>query len=247
MSLAPTFWRNYTAYDHLGDLHAVCYAVSRTARWCSGAAWEPAPVRYDFPAASWLPYCRRAETLGRDCILRCGRDCAKRWDTRWHWAFRRSIANSGGTGADDALAARRGARGGFAVVTSTWMPPRTPTLPPACAKLSFDIAIAEAGDLYERDRQATGTEGVTPHRLQLMDTGPILEAVDRDANWPTGRARTASAWALTWAAGWAWYQAHERSRSQQPVEQFARNYAPAGFTVTVEPGRSINGSRANDH
>jgi diaminopimelate decarboxylase len=148
----------------------------------------------------------------------------------------------------DALAARRGKRASFAIRVNPDVDAAThPYISTGLRRHKFGIAIGEAEALYERARSLRNmvAEGVSCHiGSQLMDTGPILEAVDRVL--ALAKRLRAGGFGIRYidlggGLGVA-YQAHEQAPGIRCfIDQIRAKLCGSGLEVTVEPGRSIVG------
>lgn len=148
----------------------------------------------------------------------------------------------------DALAARRGVQARFAIRVNPDVDASThPYISTGLRQHKFGIDIAEAEAVYERARNLRNlaATGVSCHiGSQLMDTDPILEAVDRVlALAGRLRARGFDIRHLDLGGGLGVaYQAHEQSPA---IARFIRDVrarvAASDLHLMIEPGRSIVG------
>jgi len=242
---------NYQAYDGaLGDLpHAVCYAVKANSTLGILALLAKAGAGFDIVSGGELYR-----------VLRAGGDASKvvfsgvgKTAEEVEYALAQGIQTFNCESEPelalmDVLAARRGVRASFAIRVNPDVDAVThPYISTGLRRHKFGIAIAEAEGLYQRARSLRNlaAEGVSCHiGSQLMDTGPILEAVDRVLALAQ-RLRAAGFGIrhvdLGGGLGVA-YQAHEQAPGIRSfIEQIRAKMCGSGFEVRLEPGRSIVG------
>lgn len=148
----------------------------------------------------------------------------------------------------DALAARRGVKARFAIRVNPDVDASThPYISTGLREHKFGIDIADAEAVYERSRAFPNlvAEGVSCHiGSQLMDTNPILEALDRVvALIEKLRAGGFELEHIDLGGGLGVaYQAHEQAPEIRGfMEQIRARLAGRGLQVMLEPGRSIVG------
>jgi diaminopimelate decarboxylase len=148
----------------------------------------------------------------------------------------------------DALAARRGAKAGFAIRVNPDVDASThPYISTGLREHKFGIDIADAESVYERTRDFPNlaAEGVSCHiGSQLMDTNPILEAIERVlALVERLRAKGFGIRHIDLGGGLGVaYQAHEQAPEIRGfIAQVRAKLQGRGLRVTIEPGRSIVG------
>jgi diaminopimelate decarboxylase len=243
--------QNYRAYDEaLGDLpHAVCYAVKANSTLGILALLAKAGAGFDIVSGGELYR-----------VLQAGGDASKvvfsgvgKTAEEVEYALAQGILTFNCESEPelaliDALAARRGVRASFAIRVNPDVDAAThPYISTGLRRHKFGIAIAEAEALYERAGSLRNlvAEGVSCHvGSQLMDTGPILEAVDRVL--ALAKRLRAGGFGirridLGGGLGVA-YQAHEQApRIGCFIDQIRAKLCGSGLEVTVEPGRSIVG------
>jgi len=242
---------NYRAYDEaLSDLpHAVCYAVKANSTLGILALLAKAGAGFDIVSGGELYR-----------VLQAGGDASKvvfsgvgKTAEEVDYALAQGILTFNCESEPelaliDALAARRGKRASFAIRVNPDVDAAThPYISTGLRRHKFGIAIAEAEALYERARSLRSlvAEGVSCHiGSQLMDTGPILEAVDRVL--ALAKRLRAGGFGirridLGGGLGVA-YQAHEQAPLIRCfIEQIRAKLCGSGLEVTLEPGRSIVG------
>lgn len=148
----------------------------------------------------------------------------------------------------DALAARHGTKAGFALRVNPDVDASThPYISTGLREHKFGIDIAEADGVYERARglQNVTAEGVSCHiGSQLLDTDPILEAVDkvlalidrlRSAGHAIRRVDLGGGLGVAYKAG------DEAPEIWKFMAQICLRLKGRDLAVTVEPGRSIVG------
>ena len=149
----------------------------------------------------------------------------------------------------DALAARRGVKARFAIRVNPDVDASThPYISTGLREHKFGIDIADAESVYEgtRDLPNLVAEGVSCHiGSQLMDTNPILEAIDRVLVLIArlrGKGFAIGHIDLGGGLGVA-YQPNERAPEIRGfIAQALAKLAGSGLRVAIEPGRSIVGS-----
>jgi diaminopimelate decarboxylase len=148
----------------------------------------------------------------------------------------------------DSLAARRGVRGSFAIRVNPDVNAAThPYISTGLSLHKFGIPIADAPAVYERSRQYRNLEatGVSCHiGSQILDTSPILEAVDkaialamrlREAGHPIRHLD------LGGGLGVAYHSGEDAPVIRDFIQSLHGRLCAAGLKVMVEPGRSIVG------
>ena len=242
---------NYRAYDEaLGDLpHTVCYAVKANSSLGILALLAKAGAGFDIVSGGELYR-----------VLRAGGDPSKvvfsgvgKTAGEVGYALESGIhmfncESEPELALIDALAARRGVRAGFAVRVNPDVDASThPYISTGLREHKFGIDIADAESVYERARDlpSVAAEGVSCHiGSQLMDTNPILEAIDRVLAL-VDRLRT-NGFAighidLGGGLGVA-YQAHEQAPEIRGfIAQLRARLEGRGLRAMIEPGRSIVG------
>ncbi len=148
----------------------------------------------------------------------------------------------------DALAARRGVKARFAIRVNPDVDASThPYISTGLREHKFGIDIADAESVYEgtRDLPNLVAEGVSCHiGSQLMDTNPILEAIDRVLALIArlrGKGFAIGHIDLGGGLGVA-YQPHEQAPEIRGfIAQALAKLEGSGLRVAIEPGRSIVG------
>jgi diaminopimelate decarboxylase len=240
---------NYRAYDEaLGDLpHAVCYAVKANSSLGILALLAKAGAGFDIVSGGELYR-----------VLRAGGDPAKvvfsgvgKTAAEVDYAIESGIhmfncESEPELALIDALAARRGTKAGFALRVNPDVDASThPYISTGLREHKFGIDIGGAEAVYERGRDLPNlaAEGVSCHiGSQVMDTNPILEAIDRVlALVERLRAKGFEIGQIDLGGGLGVaYQAHERAPEIRGfIAQVREKLEDRGLRVTIEPGRSI--------
>ena len=242
---------NYRAYDEaLGDLpHTVCYAVKANSTLGVLGLLARAGSGFDIVSGGEL-----------DRVMRAGGDASKivfsgvgKTAAEVDYALERRIhafncESEPELALIDALAARRGVKASVAIRVNPDVDASThPYISTGLREHKFGIDIAEAEAVYERARALPNlvAEGVSCHiGSQLMDTGPILEAVDRILSL-VGRlcARGFAIRHIDLGGGLGVaYQAHEQAPEVRAfIDRIRAKLQGTGLRVMLEPGRSIVG------
>ncbi|MGA2737420.1 MAG: diaminopimelate decarboxylase [Bryobacteraceae bacterium] len=242
---------NYRAYDEaLGDLpHTVCYAVKANSSLGILALLAKAGAGFDIVSGGELYRVLQAggdparvvfSGVGKtasevDCALESG-------------IHMFNCESEPELALIDALAARRGMKAGFAIRVNPDVDASThPYISTGLREHKFGIDIADAESVYERTRDLPNlaAEGVSCHiGSQLMDTNPILEAIDRVlALVERLRARGFDIGTIDLGGGLGVaYQAHEQAPAIRGfIAQVRAKLDGRGLRVAIEPGRSIVG------
>lgn len=242
---------NYRSYDEaLGDLpHTVCYAVKANSTLGVLGLLARAGSGFDIVSGGEL-----------DRVMRAGGDASKivfsgvgKTAAEVDYALERRIhafncESEPELALIDALAARRGVKASVAIRVNPDVDASThPYISTGLREHKFGIDIAEAETVYERARALPNlvAEGVSCHiGSQLMDTGPILEAVDRILSL-VGRlcARGFAIRHIDLGGGLGVaYQAHEQAPEVRAfIDRIRAKLQGTGLRVMLEPGRSIVG------
>jgi diaminopimelate decarboxylase len=146
------------------------------------------------------------------------------------------------------LAARRGVRAGFSIRVNPDVDASThPYISTGLNEHKFGIAIAEAAQVYERAARFPHltADGVSCHiGPQILDTSPLLEAVDKVVALAC-RLRAAGYPIRHLDLGGGLGVAYRENEPAPPIGEFISSLhdrlRQSGFTVMVEPGRSIVG------
>jgi diaminopimelate decarboxylase len=242
---------NYRAYDEaLGDLpHTVCYAVKANSTLGVLALLAKAGSGFDIVSGGELYR-----------ILQAGGSASKvvfsgvgKTADEVEYALEQGIhtfncESEPELGLIDALAARRGFKAGFAIRVNPDVDASThPYISTGLREHKFGIDIGEAEAVYERSRALpnVAAEGVSCHiGSQLMDTDPILEAVERVLSLVERlRAKGFGIRHIDLGGGLGVaYQAHEQAPEiRHFIGQLRTRLSGAGLHVMLEPGRSIVG------
>ena len=242
---------NYRAYDEaLGELpHTVCYAVKANSSLGILALLAKAGAGFDIVSGGELYR-----------VVRAGGDPAKvvfsgvgKTAGEVDYALESGIhmfncESEPELALIDALAARRGAKAGFAIRVNPDVDASThPYISTGLREHKFGIDIVDAESVYERARDLPNlvAEGVSCHiGSQLMDTNPILEAIDRVlALVERLRAKGFAIGHIDLGGGLGVaYQAHEQAPEIRGfIAQVRAKLQGHGLRVMIEPGRSIVG------
>src|SRR5579862_2382776 len=243
--------RNYRAYDEaLGDLpHRICYAVKANSSLGILALLAKAGAGFDIVSGGELYRVLAAGGHPSKVVFSGVGKTADEVD----YALAQGIhtfncESEPELALIDALAARRGVRAGFAVRVNPDVDASThPYISTGLREHKFGIDIAEAEAVYERARafQNLAAEGVSCHiGSQLMDTNPMLEALERTLAL-VGRllARGFAIRHVDLGGGLGVaYQAHEQAPGIRAFgEQVRARMRGRDLHVMLEPGRSIVG------
>lgn len=242
---------NYRAYDEaLGDLpHTVCYAVKANSSLGILALLAKAGAGFDIVSGGEL---YRVLAAGGDAAKVVFSGVGKTAD-EVDYALANGIhmfncESEPELALIDALAARRGVQAGFAIRVNPDVDASThPYISTGLREHKFGIDIAEAGRVYARARglRNVAAEGVSCHiGSQLMDTNPLLEALDRVlALVERLRAEGLGIRHIDLGGGLGVaYQAHEQAPGIRGfIEQVRAQFEGRGLRVMLEPGRSIVG------
>jgi diaminopimelate decarboxylase len=242
---------NYRAYDEaFGDLpHAVCYAVKANSSLGVLALLAQAGAGFDIVSGGELYRVMRAGGDPSKVVFSGVGKTAGEVD----YALKSGIhmfncESEPELALIDALAARRGVKAGFAVRVNPDVDASThPYISTGLREHKFGIDIADAEAVYERARDLPNlvAAGVSCHiGSQLMDTNPILEAVERVVGLIErlrGKGFAIGRIDLGGGLGVA-YEAHEQAPEIGDfVAQVRAKLQGRGLQVTIEPGRSIAG------
>ncbi|MFN7998996.1 MAG: diaminopimelate decarboxylase [Bryobacteraceae bacterium] len=240
---------NFRAYDEaFGDLpHAVCYAVKANSNLAILKMLAGAGAGFDIVSGGELYRVLQAGGNASKVVFSGVGKTADEVDFALECGIRAFNCESEPELAlIDALAARRGAQARFAIRVNPDVDASThPYISTGLREHKFGIDIAQAEAVYEAARGLRNlkAEGVSCHiGSQLMDTDPILQALDRVLE----LARRLSAKGLEirhidlgGGLGVA-YQPHERAPEIRAfIAQLRSRLAGTGLTLMVEPGRSI--------
>jgi diaminopimelate decarboxylase len=242
---------NYRAYDEaFGDLpHAVCYAVKANSSLGVLALLAQAGAGFDIVSGGELYRVMRAGGDPSKVVFSGVGKTAGEVDYALQSGIHMFNCESEPELAlIDALAARRGVKAGFAVRVNPDVDASThPYISTGLREHKFGIDIADAEAVYERARDLPNlvAAGVSCHiGSQLMDTNPILEAVERVVGLIErlrGKGFAIGRIDLGGGLGVA-YEAHEQAPEIGDfVAQVRAKLQGRGLQVTIEPGRSIAG------
>ncbi len=248
---AAAILENYRAYDDaLGDLpHTVCYAVKANSSLAVLALLAKAGAGFDIVSGGEL---YRVLAAGGDPSKVVFSGVGKTAD-EVDYALSQGIhtfncESEPELALIDALAARRGVQAGFAIRVNPDVDASThPYISTGLREHKFGIDIADAEAVYERARalRNLAAEGVSCHiGSQLMDTNPILEALDRVlALVERLRAKGFGIGHIDLGGGLGVaYQAHEQAPGIHGfVDRVRAKLQSAGLRAMLEPGRSIVG------
>jgi len=242
---------NYRAYDEaLGELpHAVCYAVKANSSLGILALLAKAGAGFDIVSGGELYRVMQAAGDPAKVVFSGVGKTAAEVDYALESGIHMFNCESEPELAlIDALAARRGAKAGFAIRVNPDVDASThPYISTGLREHKFGIDIADAESVYERARDLPSltAEGVSCHiGSQLMDTNPILEAIDRVlalVERLRGKGFAIGQIDLGGGLGVA-YQAHEQAPEIRGfIAQVRARLEGRGLRATIEPGRSIVG------
>ena len=242
---------NYRAYDEALDAlpHTVCYAVKANSSLGILALLAKAGAGFDIVSGGELYRVMRAGGDPAKVVFSGVGKTAGEVDYALESGIRLFNCESEPELAlIDALAARRGAKAGFAIRVNPDVDASThPYISTGLREHKFGIDIADAESVYERARDLPNltAEGVSCHiGSQLMDTNPILEAIERVlALVERLRAKGFAIGQIDLGGGLGVaYQAHEQAPEIRGfIAQVRARLEGRGLRVTIEPGRSIVG------
>jgi diaminopimelate decarboxylase len=242
---------NYRAYDEaFGDLpHTVCYAVKANSSLAVLALLGRAGAGFDIVSGGELYR-----------VLQAGGDPSKvvfsgvgKTATEVEYALANGIhsfncESEAELALIDSLAARRGVQAGFAIRVNPDVDASThPYISTGLSLHKFGIAIAEAPGVYERSRQFRHlkAEGVSCHiGSQILDTSPILEAVDKAialAARLRGEGHPIRHLDLGGGLGVAYHAGEDAPQIRAFIASLQQRLRASGLHIMVEPGRSIVG------
>ncbi len=242
---------NYRAYDEaFGDLpHSVCYAVKANSSLAVLALLAKAGSGFDIVSGGEL---FRVIQAGGDpskvVFSGVGKTAAEVEYALANGIHSFNCESEAELALIDSLAARRGVQAGFAIRVNPDVDASThPYISTGLSLHKFGIAIAEAPAVYERSRRFRNlaAEGVSCHiGSQILDTSPILEAVDkaialaarlRDEGHPIRHLD------LGGGLGVAYHAGEDAPAIRAFIESLHDRLRASGLRVMVEPGRSIVG------
>ncbi len=248
---AASILDRFHAYDQaFGDLpHAVCYAVKANSTLAILALLARAGASFDIVSGGELFR-----------VLRAGGDAAKvvfsgvgKTADEIAFALDRCIhsfncESEGELASIDDIARARGVTARFALRVNPDVDAAThPYIATGLSDHKFGIDIAEAEAVYERSRGFRNllAQGVSCHiGSQLLDTSPILEAVDKVLAL-TARLRAKGHAIdhidLGGGLGIAYQAADRAPEIGSFIAKLGERIRGSGLTVMVEPGRSIVG------
>jgi len=242
---------NYRAYDEALDAlpHTVCYAVKANSSLGILALLAKAGAGFDIVSGGELYRVMRAGGDPAKVVFSGVGKTAGEVDYALESGIRLFNCESEPELAlIDALAARRGAKAGFAIRVNPDVDASThPYISTGLREHKFGIDIADAEAVYERARDLPNltAEAVSCHiGSQLMDTNPILEAIERVlALVERLRAKGFAIGQIDLGGGLGVaYQAHEQAPEIRGfIAQVRARLEGRGLRVTIEPGRSIVG------
>jgi diaminopimelate decarboxylase len=242
---------SYRAYDEaFGDLpHSVCYAVKANSSLGVLALLAKAGAGFDIVSGGELYR-----------VIQAGGDPAKvvfsgvgKTATEVEYALANSIhgfncESEAELALIDSLAARRGVKARIAIRVNPDVNAAThPYISTGLSLHKFGIAISDAPAVYDRARQFRNlsAEGVSCHiGSQILDTSPILEAVDK-ALALAARLRAEGHpirhLDLGGGLGVAYHEGEEAPGIRSFIASLRERLLESGLHIMVEPGRSIVG------
>jgi diaminopimelate decarboxylase len=242
---------SYRAYDEaFGDLpHSVCYAVKANSSLGVLALLANAGAGFDIVSGGELYR-----------VIQAGGEPAKvvfsgvgKTANEVEYALANSIygfncESEAELALIDSLAARRGVKARFAIRVNPDVDAAThPYISTGLSLHKFGIAISDAPAVYDRARQFRNlsAEGVSCHiGSQILDTSPILEAVDK-ALALTARLRAQGHpirhLDLGGGLGVAYHEGEEAPAIRSFIASLRDRLLKSGLHIMVEPGRSIVG------
>ncbi len=243
---------NFRAYDEtLGDLpHTVCYAVKANSSLAVLALLARAGAGFDIVSGGELFR-----------VLQAGGDPSKvvfsgvgKTAAEVEYALSNGIHSFNCESESeleliDAIAARLGSTAGFSIRVNPDVDAAThPYISTGLSEHKFGIDIREAPAVYERARRFRNltAEGVSCHiGSQILDTTPILEAVDK-ALALVSALRAAGFGIrhldLGGGLGIAYHAGQKTPAIRTFIESMQERLRGSGLAAMVEPGRSIVGA-----
>ena len=242
---------NYRAYDEaFGDLpHTVCYAVKANSSLAILSLFAKAGAGFDIVSGGEL---FRVLQAGGDASKVVFSGVGKTAD-EVEYALANGIhsfncESESELALIDAMASRRSVKAGFAIRVNPDVDASThPYISTGLSLHKFGIAIAEAAAVYERSKQfrSLAAEGVSCHiGSQILDTSPILEAVDKAialAKELQAAGHPIRHLDLGGGLGVAYRPEEDAPPIRGFVESLRSRLAASGLRIMVEPGRSIVG------
>ncbi len=242
---------NFHAYQNaFGDIpHSVCYAVKANSSLGILALLAKAGAGFDIVSGGELFRVLQAGgDPSRVVFSGVGKTAAEVEAALAHGIHSFNCESEAELALIDAMAARLGVKAGFAIRVNPDVDPSThPYISTGLSEHKFGIAIAEAPAVYERARAFPNlvAEGVSCHiGSQILDTSPILEAVDKVLALAAELRRTGLAIRhldLGGGLGVAYHPGDKAPAIGAFVESLHARLRASGLCVMVEPGRSIVG------
>jgi diaminopimelate decarboxylase len=248
---AQTILDNFRAYDEaFGDIpHLVCYAVKANSSLALLALLARAGAGFDIVSGGEL---YRVMQAGGDASKVVFSGVGKTAD-EVDYALAQGIhafncESEGELALIDAIAARRGARVGFAIRVNPDVDAAThPYISTGLNQHKFGIDITAAAAVYARARQFRNlsAEGVSCHiGSQILDPKPIFEAVDKVLRL-AAELRTEGHPIRRLDLGGGLGVAYREGEQAPAIGDFVRGMdtrlRDSGLRIEVEPGRSIVG------
>ncbi len=242
---------SYRAYDEaFGELpHSVCYAVKANSSLGVLALLANAGAGFDIVSGGELYR-----------VIRAGGDPAKvvfsgvgKTATEVEYALANNIygfncESEAELALIDSLAARRGVKARFAIRVNPDVDAAThPYISTGLSLHKFGIAISDAPAVYDRARQFRNlsAEGVSCHiGSQILDTSPILEAVDKALALAArlhAEGHPIRHLDLGGGLGVAYHEGEEAPAIRSFIASLRDRLLKSGLHIMVEPGRSIVG------
>ncbi len=249
---SQTVLENFRAYQEgFGDLpHTVCYAVKANGSLALLSLLARAGAGFDIVSGGELYRVLKAGgDPGKVVFSGVGKTAEEVEYALTEGIHSFNCESEAELALIDALAARTGRRAGFSIRVNPDVDAAThPYISTGLKQHKFGIDIAEAEGVYERARsfRRIRAEGVSCHiGSQLLDTDPILEAVEKVLAL-IGRLRAAGHEIrhvdLGGGLGVAYHAGEEAPQIRAFIGRLRERLRNCDLAVMVEPGRSIVGA-----
>ena len=242
---------NYRAYDEsFGDVpHTVCYAVKANSSLAVLSLLAKAGAGFDIVSGGEL---FRVIQAGGDpskiVFSGVGKTAAEVEYALEHSIHSFNCESEAELALIDSLAARHGVKARFAIRVNPDVDASThPYISTGLSLHKFGIPIADAPAVYERARryQNLVAEGVSCHiGSQILDTSPILEAVDKAlalAACLRAKDHPIASLDLGGGLGVAYHSGEDAPEIHSFIQALQERLRASALRIMVEPGRSIVG------
>jgi len=246
-----TILDNFHSYHNaFGDIpHSVCYAVKANSSLAILALLVKAGAGFDIVSGGELFRILQAGgDPSRVVFSGVGKTAGEVEYALAHGIHSFNCESESELALIDAMAARRGVQAGFAIRVNPDVDPSThPYISTGLSEHKFGIAIAQAPAVYQRARAFRNlvAEGVSCHiGSQILDTSPILEAVDKVLALAHALRSTGLAIRhldLGGGLGVAYHPGDQAPPIAAFIQSMHARLLASGLCIMVEPGRSIVG------